>query len=137
MYKIVLMRHGESQWNLENRFTGWADVDLTETGRQQAWQAGELLNWAEVRCASLGRLPMVGGVPAPGQLRPSTALAAVQRVAGLWTFCALGSRGLTLSALGAELLAARMLGEPLPVEEKLADALDPARFALKASRKSG
>lgn len=43
MYKIVLMRHGESQWNLENRFTGWADVDLTETGRQQAWRAGELL----------------------------------------------------------------------------------------------
>jgi 2,3-bisphosphoglycerate-dependent phosphoglycerate mutase len=37
------MRHGESQWNLENRFTGWTDVDLTETGRQQAWQAGELL----------------------------------------------------------------------------------------------
>jgi 2,3-bisphosphoglycerate-dependent phosphoglycerate mutase len=43
MYKLVLMRHGESQWNLENRFTGWTDVDLTETGRQQAWQAGELL----------------------------------------------------------------------------------------------
>lgn len=104
---------------------------------QQQAQAGELLNWAEVRCASLDRLPMVGGVPAPGQLRPSTALLAVPRVAGLWTFCALGSRGLTLSALGAELLVARMLGEPLPVEKKLADALDPARFALKASRKSG
>ena len=43
MYKLVLMRHGESQWNLENRFTGWTDVDLTETGRQQAWQAGQLL----------------------------------------------------------------------------------------------
>jgi len=43
MYKIVLMRHGESQWNLENRFTGWNDVDLTEAGRQQAWQAGQLL----------------------------------------------------------------------------------------------
>ncbi len=43
MYKLVLMRHGESQWNLENRFTGWADVDLTDTGRDQAWQAGELL----------------------------------------------------------------------------------------------
>jgi len=43
MYKLVLMRHGESQWNLENRFTGWADVDLTETGREQARQAGELL----------------------------------------------------------------------------------------------
>ena len=43
MHKLVLMRHGESQWNLENRFTGWTDVDLTDTGRTQAWQAGELL----------------------------------------------------------------------------------------------
>ena len=43
MYKLVLMRHGESQWNLENRFTGWMDVDITEKGREQAWQAGELL----------------------------------------------------------------------------------------------
>ncbi len=43
MYKLVLMRHGESQWNLENRFTGWKDIDLTETGREQAWKAGELL----------------------------------------------------------------------------------------------
>ncbi len=43
MYKLVLMRHGESQWNLENRFTGWADVDLTDTGRQQAKEAGALL----------------------------------------------------------------------------------------------
>lgn len=43
MYKLVLMRHGESQWNLENRFTGWTDVDLTENGRAQAKAAGELL----------------------------------------------------------------------------------------------
>ena len=43
MYKLVLMRHGESQWNLENRFTGWTDVDLTDTGRAQAQTAGELL----------------------------------------------------------------------------------------------
>jgi 2,3-bisphosphoglycerate-dependent phosphoglycerate mutase len=43
MYKLVLMRHGESQWNLENRFTGWADVDLTEKGREEARKAGELL----------------------------------------------------------------------------------------------
>jgi len=43
MYKLVLMRHGESQWNLENRFTGWTDIDLTETGRDQARRAGELL----------------------------------------------------------------------------------------------
>ncbi|WP_454692246.1 2,3-diphosphoglycerate-dependent phosphoglycerate mutase [Achromobacter aloeverae] len=43
MHKLVLMRHGESQWNLENRFTGWTDVDLTEKGRAEARAAGELL----------------------------------------------------------------------------------------------
>jgi 2,3-bisphosphoglycerate-dependent phosphoglycerate mutase len=43
MFKLVLLRHGESQWNLENRFTGWTDVDLTEQGRQEARAAGELL----------------------------------------------------------------------------------------------
>jgi len=46
MHTLVLMRHGESQWNLENRFTGWTDVDLTDTGRAQAHQAGELLKHA-------------------------------------------------------------------------------------------
>ena len=43
MYKLVLIRHGESIWNLENRFTGWTDVDLTPTGVAQAIQAGKLL----------------------------------------------------------------------------------------------
>ena len=43
MYKLVLIRHGESTWNLANRFTGWTDVDLTATGVQQAIQAGQLL----------------------------------------------------------------------------------------------
>jgi 2,3-bisphosphoglycerate-dependent phosphoglycerate mutase len=43
MYKIVLMRHGESTWNLENRFTGWTDVDLTEKGINEALAAGRLL----------------------------------------------------------------------------------------------
>ena len=43
MYKLVLIRHGESTWNLENRFTGWTDVDLTPTGIQQARDAGRLL----------------------------------------------------------------------------------------------
>jgi 2,3-bisphosphoglycerate-dependent phosphoglycerate mutase len=43
MYKLVLIRHGESTWNLENRFTGWVDVDLTPTGVAQAQQAGRTL----------------------------------------------------------------------------------------------
>ena len=43
MHKLVLIRHGESTWNLENRFTGWTDVDLTATGIEQAKNAGRLL----------------------------------------------------------------------------------------------
>lgn len=43
MYKLVLIRHGESQWNKENRFTGWADVDLTEKGISEAKSSGKLL----------------------------------------------------------------------------------------------
>ncbi|WP_429497843.1 2,3-diphosphoglycerate-dependent phosphoglycerate mutase [Robbsia andropogonis] len=43
MYKLVLIRHGESTWNQENRFTGWVDVDLTAKGATEARQAGKLL----------------------------------------------------------------------------------------------
>jgi len=43
MYKLVLIRHGESEWNKSNLFTGWTDVDLTEKGRMEAKNAGELL----------------------------------------------------------------------------------------------
>lgn len=43
MKRLVLLRHGQSQWNLENRFTGWTDVDLTPQGVQEALNAGKLL----------------------------------------------------------------------------------------------
>ena len=43
MHKLVLLRHGESTWNQENRFTGWTDVDLSERGREEAREAGRLL----------------------------------------------------------------------------------------------
>ena len=43
MYKLILVRHGESVWNKENRFTGWTDVDLSERGEQEARRAGELI----------------------------------------------------------------------------------------------
>ena len=43
MNKLVLLRHGQSQWNLENRFTGWRDVPLTEKGIQEAKNAGLLI----------------------------------------------------------------------------------------------
>tara|TARA_B100000524_G_scaffold325957_1_gene209174 strand:+ start:292 stop:1005 length:714 start_codon:yes stop_codon:yes gene_type:complete len=44
MSNLILIRHGQSTWNLEKRFTGWVDVDLTENGRQEAKKAGELIN---------------------------------------------------------------------------------------------
>jgi 2,3-bisphosphoglycerate-dependent phosphoglycerate mutase len=44
MYKVVLLRHGESTWNKENRFTGWTDVDLSEKGFVEAKKSGEVLN---------------------------------------------------------------------------------------------
>ena len=46
MKRIVLIRHGESQWNKENRFTGWTNVDLSEKGVQEALDAGKALKEA-------------------------------------------------------------------------------------------
>jgi 2,3-bisphosphoglycerate-dependent phosphoglycerate mutase len=51
MALLVLVRHGESQWNLENRFTGWVDVPLTETGRREAQRAATLLDGLRFDCA--------------------------------------------------------------------------------------
>lgn len=109
---------------------------LPEAGvrmRQQHTQ-GQLMGWAQVRCASQDRLPLVGPAPQTSVAKPSMKLHDVPRVPGLWTLCALGSRGLSLSMLGAELLVAKLNNEPWPLEKSLADALDPARFALKQSR---
>ena len=46
MKRLVLLRHGQSRWNLENRFTGWTDVDLTPQGVEEARNAGKLLKEA-------------------------------------------------------------------------------------------
>lgn len=43
MAKIIILRHGQSEWNLENRFTGWTDVDLSDKGREEARRAGRLI----------------------------------------------------------------------------------------------
>ena len=48
MYRLVLLRHGESIWNRENRFTGWTDVDLSDVGRVEAREAGRLDGGREV-----------------------------------------------------------------------------------------
>ncbi len=52
MTRLALIRHGQSQWNLENRFTGWVDVDLTDQGRAEAAKAGQLLSETGVEFAA-------------------------------------------------------------------------------------
>lgn len=74
----------------------------------------DLHAWTGIRCASIDRRPLVGPVDA-------------QAAPGLWLSTAMGSRGLTFAALAAELIAALVHGEPLPLARKLAAALYPAR----------
>lgn len=80
----------------------------------QSIESREVHAWAGVRCTSQDRRPLVG------EIEP-----------GVWVLTAMGSRGLTFSVLAAELLAARLHGEPLPLAARLAGAFDIAR-ALKA-----
>jgi len=95
-------------------------------------------DWAGVRCASPDRLPLAGPWPAMGHAwNASDRLEHLPRQPGLWTVCALGSRGLTLAALLGEWVAAQMSGAPWPIARSHALALDPARFALRHARKSG
>jgi tRNA 5-methylaminomethyl-2-thiouridine biosynthesis bifunctional protein len=107
---------------------------------------GTLLGWAQVRCASLDRLPLVGAVPdvaalqscmdQAGSRRGRVALDDTPRWLGLYMLSALGSRGLTLAHWCAQLLAAQMEGQPLDgVAPDLVQALDPARFAWRQARK--
>ncbi len=95
-----------------------------------------------IRCVARDRLPLAGAVAdeaaaerAAGALRGAH-LRDLPRAAGLYCAFALGSRGLTLAPLAAELIAAQLEGEPWPVERPLADALDPARFLLHRLRRA-
>ncbi len=87
---------------------------------EAAFSQGRVQAWAGVRCTSADRLPVVGPTPLPG----------------VWICTAMGSRGLSLAALCAELLAARLHQEPLPVAPKLARALAVERFAASIDRRS-
>lgn len=110
---------------------------------RSALTRGRLMGWAQVRCASLDRLPLVGAAPDTAALRALMASAQRQRVPladvprwpGLHVLSAMGSRGLTLAHWCAEQLAARLAGEPSAAAPDLLEALDPARFALKNTRR--
>jgi tRNA 5-methylaminomethyl-2-thiouridine biosynthesis bifunctional protein len=87
------------------------------------------------RCSAADRLPVIGAVPdpaAPGARLDQPRF--VPRLPGLYVFTALGSRGITWSTLGAQVLASCVSGAPAPIAASLLDAIDPARFVSRAVR---
>jgi tRNA 5-methylaminomethyl-2-thiouridine biosynthesis bifunctional protein len=87
------------------------------------------------RCVAADRLPLIGTLPDAGAWRPGAPARDLPRFPGLFGAFAYASRGLTWAALGGELIASVVEGEPLPVEGDLADAIDPARFMLRRVRR--
>jgi tRNA 5-methylaminomethyl-2-thiouridine biosynthesis bifunctional protein len=85
------------------------------------------------RCVAPDRLPVIGGVPQEAN-RLIDQPRLIPRWPGLFVYTALGSRGITWSALGGQTLAAWVTGCPSPVEASLLDAVDPARFAARRAR---
>ena len=88
------------------------------------------------RCVAPDRLPLVGRLPDFAAAGATERLRDVPRHPGLHGLLGYASRGLIWAPLAAELLAAQLEGEPLPLEMALVDALDPARFVLRARRSS-
>jgi len=125
---VRLADHTENLAQLE-RLTGIAaDIDASVLEGRTAW-----------RWSAADRLPVIGAVPDDSMplVGPGDQPRFVPRQPGLFVFTALGSRGISASALGARLLAAWVTGAPAPVGASLMDAVDPARFTARARRRSG
>ena len=89
------------------------------------------------RCVAADRLPLIGEVPDFGTDLPTVEQARfVPRRQGLFVFTALGSRGITWSAIGGQVVAAAIAGAPSPLPASLLDAVDPARFITRAARRA-
>ena len=124
------VRHGDHAHNLSQlaRLTGVPNSPV---------RAEDLQGRTAWRMVSGDRLPIIGGVPdigAPGRRLDQPRF--VPRLPGLFVFTALGSRGITWAALGAQVLASAITGAPQALEASLLDAIDPARFVSRAARRS-
>jgi tRNA 5-methylaminomethyl-2-thiouridine biosynthesis bifunctional protein len=107
-------------------------LELLLPGAAARLDPAKLTGTVGFRCVTPDRVPLIGAAP---DLAASRAIG-VARLDGL--YCAFGyaSRGLTWSALGGEVLASLVDGEPLPLESDLVEAIDPGRFALRRARRS-
>jgi tRNA 5-methylaminomethyl-2-thiouridine biosynthesis bifunctional protein len=103
------------------------------TGQPAPIAASALQGRTAWRWVAGDRLPIVGAVPdlQAAVTRPIDQVRFVPRVPGLFVFTALGSRGITWSALGARVLASAITGAPAPLQSSLLDAIDPGRFAVR------
>ena len=106
-------------------------------GAAAGFDAAALDGMVGFRAVAADRLPLIGALadeaaPAPRNPLPTT----MPRLQGLYGAFAYGSRGLLWAGLGAELLASMLEGDPLPVETRLAEAMDPGRFLLRSLRRS-
>lgn len=105
-------------------------------GAEKSLTVGELDGRVGFRAATPDRLPLVGALPdMDAPLPRDIQLRAMPRHPGLYGLMGLGSRGLVWATLAAEALASRLHGDPLPLEGDLMDAMDPARFRLRAHRR--
>ena len=124
------LRDADHQHNLATlaRLTGWRPAQATKLDGRVGW-----------RLQADDRLPLLGPLPdglALAGLARADQPRLLPRLPGLYTFTALGSRGITHAALGGELLAAWLTGDPWPVPASLVDALDVARFVSRAARRA-
>ncbi len=98
---------------------------------------GEFDGRVGFRCMTHDRLPLIGPLPRvmDDSRAPPTSLTDISREPGLYALIGLGSRGLVWASLAAELLAAQIEGEPLPLEADLVAAVDPGRFLMRRARR--
>jgi tRNA 5-methylaminomethyl-2-thiouridine biosynthesis bifunctional protein len=106
---------------------------LTQTSPLSYFNHNALQGRTAWRCVAPDRLPVIGGVPQETD-RAIDQPRLIPRWPGLFVYTALGSRGITWSALGGQVLAAWVTGSPSPIEASLLDAIDPARFAARRAR---
>ncbi|MFC5472334.1 FAD-dependent 5-carboxymethylaminomethyl-2-thiouridine(34) oxidoreductase MnmC [Paraherbaspirillum soli] len=122
----------ENLTRLAHMLPDWPDAKTDMTTLPLAGRVG-------FRCVAADRLPLVGALPDQTAhcSKREPQLKDMPRLPGLYGLLAYASRGLIWAPLAAELLASQLNGEPLPIENELAAALDPARFLLKTRRRGG
>jgi len=118
-------------------------LELLLPGSAARLDPAQLAGTVGFRCVTPDRMPLIGRLPDAGAAFANTAARSgkwaqeLPRLDGLYGAFGYASRGLTWAALGGELIASLLEGEPLPLEGDLVDAIDPARFALRRARRGG